>query len=513
MGRVADLFFRASPQQAAFFDFAESGNGHCALEACAGSGKTTTLLKALPRMHGTKFMGAFNKAIATELDRRVSRDGHRHTVTASTMHSAGFTAWRQRHPKAQLLQNKTRNLCRQILTQARNPAWEGCIDYACNMVSFAQNAGLGLTEPRDLQDDQLWLAVSAHFDADRALPESRTERSAIHLAQQLMARSLENCPEAVTFDEMLYAPIHFGARVTRYDCVLIDEAQDSSVPRIELAARMAEGGRLFAVGDRHQSIYGFAGADASAMENIIERFDCAVLPLSVSFRCPQAVVLYAQQFVGLHIEAALDAPMGIARRVCDPAWMIRETLRPDDAILCRFNAPLVALAFKFLRDGVPCRMAGRADLGAGLKKLAHRWGSRSLNQLEARLQEWVAEEQRIAELRDKPERAETALDMVQTLQIVMDRCREQKQHSVAELLAEIERLFATPDQPALLLSSIHRAKGKEWQRVFWLQHSRRPPRQAWQQRQELNLSYVAATRAKQELVLVKDEASPWPGST
>lgn len=508
MERIADLLFRASPQQRAFFDFADSGNGHCALEACAGSGKTTTLLKALPRMRGTKFMGAFNKAIAIELDRRVRLDGHRHTVTASTMHSAGFTAWRQRHPKTQLAQNKTRKLCREIVAQARNPNWEGCIDYACNMVGFAQNAGLGLIEPRDIRDDQLWQAVSSHFDADRALPENRTERSGIQLAQRLMERSLENCPEAVTFDEMLYAPIHFGVRVTRHDCVLIDEAQDSSVPRIELAARMAEGGRLFAVGDRHQSIYGFAGADASAMENIIERFDCAVLPLSVSFRCPQAVVLYAQQFVGLHIEAAPDAPMGIARRVFDPAWMTRETLRPDDAILCRFNAPLAALAFQFLRDGIPCRMAGRADLGAGLKKLVRRWDSRSLDELEARLQDWLAEEQRIAELRDKPERAETAQDMVQTLQIIMDRCREQKQHSVDDLLAEIERLFATPDQPALVLSSIHRAKGKEWPRVFWLQHSRRrPPRQEWQQRQELNLSYVAATRAKQELVLVGDEAA------
>ncbi len=60
------------------------------------------------------------------------------------------------------------------------------------------------------------------------------------------------------------------------------------------------------------------------MQNIIERFDCAVLPLSVRFCCPQAVVLYAQQFVGPHIEPAPDAPEGIARRLgMLPGWWLR----------------------------------------------------------------------------------------------------------------------------------------------------------------------------------------------
>lgn len=511
---MPDLFFQPSQQQRAFFDFAENGDGHCALEACAGSGKSTTLVKAVPRIQGTKFMGAFNKAIADELGHKIrAEDPTAHTVTTATMHSAGFTAWRQKHPKSQLVPSKTRKLCREIVGQARNANWEGCIDYACDMVGFAQLAGLGLTEPRDLKNDKLWQKVSSHFDADRALPQGRTERSGIQLAQRLMERSLEACPEAVTYDEMLYAPIHFGCRMTRYDNVLIDEAQDSSVPRIELAARMlADDGRLFAVGDRFQSIYGFAGADASAMENIIDRFGCTVLPLSVSFRCPQAVVWFAQQFVQLHIEASTDAPLGVSRRTTDPAWMTKEKLRQTDAILCRFNAPLVSLAFTLLRSGIPCRMAGRADLGAGLKKLARRWDSRTLDGLDTRLQDWLGDELRIATLRDKPDRAESARDLVETMRILMDRCREQRQHNVDDLVAEIERLFAAPDQPSLILSSIHRAKGKEWQRVFWLQQvSSRYARQEWQQRQETNLNYVAATRAKQELVLVRTQDTAFSG--
>jgi hypothetical protein len=40
---------------------------HAVLEACASSGKLMTLVRGLRRMRGTKFLGAFNTAIALEL--------------------------------------------------------------------------------------------------------------------------------------------------------------------------------------------------------------------------------------------------------------------------------------------------------------------------------------------------------------------------------------------------------------------------------------------------------------
>ncbi len=113
-------------------------------------------------MRGTKFVGAYNAAIAAELHRRVkATDPASHTVTAATMHSAGFTAWRQRYPKAALDKTKTRLGLRQLAAEDRRPFAERYADYACDMVSFAMNAGLGLEDPRDLQDDKRRLAISA----------------------------------------------------------------------------------------------------------------------------------------------------------------------------------------------------------------------------------------------------------------------------------------------------------------------------------------------------------------
>ncbi len=151
-------------------------------------------------------------------------------------------------------------------------------------------------------------------------------------------------------------------------------------------------------------------------------------------------------------------------------------------------------------------MAGRQDLGASLKSLAKRWQGRSLDVLEAGLRDWLADELRVAQLRDRPERANAANDTVETMQIITDRCREVGQRMVDDLVAEIDRLFVKPDRPAVLLSSIYKAKGKEWPRVYWMQVSPkfRGQRQKWQERQEVNLQYVAATRAMRELVLVQE---------
>jgi DNA helicase-2/ATP-dependent DNA helicase PcrA len=181
-----------------------------------------------------------------------------------------------------------------------------------------------------------------------------------------------------------------------------------------------------------------------------------------------------------------------------------EQFRPDDAILCRFNAPLVKHAYDFMRSGVPFRLAGRNDFGSQLRKLVTQWGTvRSLDAVDEGLSEWLAAEEKVAREKDKPGRAETALDLVFTLREIMRRCKQKSGGNVNMVVAEINRLFVKPGQPALTLSSIHKAKGLEWQRVFWLLHQ--PPRHAqqeWQQQQERNLRYVATTRAQHELVLV-----------
>ena len=65
------------------------------------------------------------------------------------------------------------------------------------------------------------------------------------------------------YDDQLYIPVIFRLPLQTYDWVLLDEAQDTSPARRVIALRclnppsdLSTGGRMVAVGDDHQAIYG-----------------------------------------------------------------------------------------------------------------------------------------------------------------------------------------------------------------------------------------------------------------
>jgi len=90
--------------------------------------------------------------------------------------------------------------------------------------------------------------------------------------------------------------------------------------------------------------------------------------------------------------------------------------------------------------------------------------------------------------------------------VVIDRCREQKRDGIDHVVAAIKGIFEDNVTGMLVLSTIHKSKGREWDTVFWLDRDGTLPskyaRQKWQLQQEDNLCYVAATRAKQCLIEV-----------
>ena len=76
--------------------------------------------------------------------------------------------------------------------------------------------------------------------------------------------------------------------------------------------------------------------------------------------------------------------------------------------------------------------------------------------------------------------------------------------TVPELTRTIDTMFSA--EGGVTLASIHKSKGLEAGTVWWLNRSACPSKwakQAWQQQQEGNLCYVAATRAKHRLVLIE----------
>ncbi len=81
-----------------------------------------------------------------------------------------------------------------------------------------------------------------------------------------------------------------------------------------------------------------------------------------------------------------------------------------------------------------------------------------------------------------------------------------KPKRVDELCKKIEELFSTT-KSGVTLSTVHKAKGLENDRVFILRPDllplKRENQQPWEKMQELNLKYVAITRAKKALFFVE----------
>ncbi len=262
-------------------------------------------------------------------------------------------------------------------------------------------------------------------------------------------------------------------------------------------------GRLVAVGDHRQSIYGFTGTSHDSLDLIKEEFKAKELPLSVTFRCPKNVVKIAQQWVS-HIESHESSPDGIVDK-CTVAD-IHKLASPQDAVICRNTKPLVELAYNLIKNRVPCRVEGRA-IGQGLIKLATRWKVKSLSALINKLELYKEKQIEKNKKKGKEEMCQLIEDQVDTLFVFIDQCK--LDDTVDTLIKKIEALFGDTEgtQEVLTLSTIHKSKGREWHRVFALKMDEYSPskyaKEDWQIQQENNLCYVQVTRAKHHLTLVE----------
>ena len=85
----------------------------------------------------------------------------------------------------------------------------------------------------------------------------------------------------------------------------------------------------------------------------------------------------------------------------------------------------------------------------------------------------------------------------------------QKKCTTVNRLLDRIREFVSAEDNAIRLSTIHRAKGLEESRVFIVEYDRLPllrqEMKEWEATQELNLKYVAVTRARETLFLVESE--------
>ena len=186
-------------------------------------------------------------------------------------------------------------------------------------------------------------------------PDVMDDGRLVELAILMLEMSLSKS-KMVDFDDMIYLPLMNEMKFPQHDFIFVDEAQDLNVAQHELLNRvLIDNGRLVCVGDSRQSIYGWRGADSASMSKLGFMFNCDMLPLSISYRCPKKIVERAKVIVP-EIEAA---PWAIEGEINYINQVTEKTFAPNDMILCRANAPLLGMAYKCIRMKIPATIVGR----------------------------------------------------------------------------------------------------------------------------------------------------------
>jgi DNA helicase II / ATP-dependent DNA helicase PcrA len=483
-----------SSQQTAAIDFIKNSNKSLILSAVAGAGKTSTLLAMLKATEGSVAFCAFNKSIAKEIEFKVNQQNINKDVKVGTVHSFGFGAIRRSISRVNVDGNKIQTIVRDNFNNEES----NMQTFLISAVAMAKEVGI-----RACVNDNYntWIQMFDHYDLWNSLPLDVNTDKAIGLCQDVLDISNKTL-NVVDFSDMIYLPILKKMRIWKYSNIFLDEAQDTNATRRALVKMMlAPKGRLIAVGDPHQAIYGFTGADSNALDLIQKEFKAKELPLSVTFRCPKNVVKEAQKYVQ-HIESHPDSADGIVDE-CN-LQDLPNLVTQEDAIICRNTKPLVEVAYNLIRNKIPCKVEGR-KIGEGLIKLATRWKVKTVGTLINKLEAYKEKEIEKYKKKENDSMCQVIEDQVETLGVFIDQCK--LDDPISTLVKKIQELFDdTENKKILVLSTIHRSKGREFNHVFALGMDKYSPskwaKRDWELVQENNLLYVLVTRAKTHLTKV-----------
>ncbi|WEH12206.1 UvrD-helicase domain-containing protein [Streptomyces sp. VNUA24] len=454
---------------------------HLALQAGAGTGKTTTLaLLATSTQRRGRYL-AFNKSIALDAAARFPR-----TVQCKTAHATAYAALGHRYTGR--------------LNSPRQPAWK-------------TGQALGITRPvrigeheistRSLSYTVLRTVTRFCYSADRAVgrhhvPALRrlgTPGEHAQLAEAVLpfARrawaDLHNPDQGVVrFEHDHYLKMWaLTEPKINADFLLLDEAQDTNPVLEQVFSAQRGHAQLVMVGDSAQAIYGWRGA-----RDVMTGFDATQLALTQSFRFGPVIAEQANRWLELaEAPIRLTGSTAIAAEVSDLA-------RPD-AVLCRTNIGAMTEVMRLLTEGRRVALTRGAQALAALALAARdlQDGRPTTHPELVLFTSW-------GELQEYAEHDPAGCDLQPFVNLV-------DTHGPDAILAALSQL--TDEKTAdVTVSTAHSAKGREWPTVR-IADDFPPPKDTGEHDTQgrpipepvndtdARLAYVAVTRARHHLDL------------
>lgn len=489
-----NLAFYPTEEQAVFNNTVQNTNKSVFLNACAGSGKTTTITMGVKLVPVNKkiVVLAFNSKIAKKLNSLLPS-----RVEVKTMHSLGFKVLRDtvgyRKASGASLYFAAKNACSDI-----DPSESySTIKKVEKLIDIIKNSLIDNNEDLKKEANKHGYIVSDD-DCKRAF----------------LGNKLTFDKKRISFNDMVYLPVVKNWNVPKYDYIFIDEAQDLSKAQLSLVQKMInKDSRVFFIGDNNQTIYGFAGADTESFMNIPNMFqNIEKLDLSLTQRCSQGVVDYINaKFPHIKFNAVEGAENGSV----NTQGSVKD-IKDGSMVLARKNAPLVKLCLELIKDHKKASVKGK-EIGLEIINMIEKHNATSIRHLkqllEADCNNLITKLCKIPKMTEK--KAENNViyknlkDKVEVIYTIIDNISSP---SINKLKRTIKNIYRN-DIEGILLSTVHKAKGLEANVVHIIESKdlysnlsskKYDKLKAWERTQEINVEYVAYSRAIKNLNIITD---------
>jgi ATP-dependent DNA helicase RecQ len=305
------------------------------------------------------------------------------------------------------------------------------------------------------------------------------------------------------------------SRITK-TVLVIDEAQDMSADEFELIRVLMDQNeemRVIAVGDDDQNIFEFRGSSSNYLEKLIHEEKAVKHELVENFRSKSNLVDFTNQFASQIRHRLKNTPV-IARQadlgnihiiqydggnlVSPIVRDILETgLTGSTCVLTRNNEEALQIAGMLLKNKLPVRLI-QTNEGFNLYNLMEvRFFLEQLHLTEEVYtisdEAWNSGKQALSSVLGKSSKYELCLNLIKDFETIYPNKKFKSDLEIFIRESKLEDFF-TENGELIYVSTIHKAKGREFDNVFMMIRNIFPEKD-----EEKRLLYVGMTRAKQHL--------------
>ncbi len=466
------MAFKPTHEQLMVIAAAKSGKD-LVVQALAGTGKTTTLkllAEALHEKKGTYI--AFNKAIVDEAQSKFPSN-----VKCRTAHSLAYGQVGYKFQKR--MNSHSRVTFKQV------GEWLGAekIGFSHNKVSYVvdptQIANLALSSvvnfcksvDNEISKEHIEVPFLASFDKKQT---ALFQKEILPFAQKAWD-DIQESEGFLKFTHDYYLKMwQLGSPRISGDFILFDEAQDADPVMLSIVEAQSHAQRIYC-GDQYQAIYEWRGAENALSKVKVDQS----LWLTQSFRFGAAIASEANDILEF-----LEAPVQV--KGFEGIISSVSSVSEPKAILCRTNAGVIKHVLEELSKLRKVAIIGRTQEliefseACGQLQKGLRTGHREL----APFTSWAEAKEYVASYPDETHEIKTMIDLV-------DR------FGVEALVSALKRVVPESECD-VLVSTAHRAKGREWESVKLAGDYLHP---VDMDTEDLRLAYVSVTRAIKKLDL------------